>query len=169
MTQERKCLGSYIAAGLVLLCVVCSFPCLAEDITIRVLNATVGTPIPRKKIRIELKYDKVRFLGRTRQTSVPHEYADRNKYIDLKTGRDGTAKLHLTRPLPKEFFLWTAVGWWTQCSPDFFRIEDVLRSGVVAENGCKSEITKDLQFTAKPGELVVFARRMSPADRQGPW
>jgi hypothetical protein len=50
-------------------------------------------------------------------------------------------------------------GHWVQCSPLTYKVEEVMRSGVVIENECLKMPKVDKRFAHNPGEIIIFAKR----------
>jgi hypothetical protein len=113
-----------------------------EHLSVRVLDARSGKPIT----------DIPLLLG------VPVENKNVNRLRD-KTDSQGTVTFHVDDPIPDSF--------WLIFGPDIvlchgitFSTEQVLKTGVIADNKCKGP---KLGFNGSPksGELVVFVKRLS--------
>jgi len=118
---------------------------LAEDVTIRLINAKNGQPLEGQVI--------VLHLGDASRASTPR--------VETTTSSDGTATFHLPEPLPEEVFLDTENGKIRACySWGAFSTREVIKHGVVAENKCDPKGKLKGKFTAKPGEVIVFVRSL---------
>ena len=118
----------------------------ALNIYVRAVNAKDAKPISGKIVRLKLCDE-----------SLLH---CRPGYLEGKTDAGGTVTFDLSEPLPKRFAVLPQFGGgWVQCSPaDFLYTELVLRSGVVAVNQCDPNGKTRQQFSAKPGEIILFAK-----------
>lgn len=132
--------------------------CAGQEISIRVIDVRTGGAVSGKRIRVHQNWEGQIHEGDPRFLHV-------REWLDLKAGSDGVAKFSLRSPLPKNLDVFLSVGWWTQCSPSFFPVGDVLHSGVVAKNLCKSAPTSERNYVAKPGEIVVFTRYVTFGER----
>jgi len=118
----------------------------AQTLTLTVVDARTGEPIPHKKARIYL------LDGPASNSSSLSAHTK----VDAKTGPDGSYILNLKSPLPRIVRIFVAIGNWTQCSSSDYPVTDVLTDGVVAENKCDSRVQARVSLRA--GQLVVFAR-----------
>jgi len=134
-------------------------PSPAQEIRIRVIDVRTGNPVAGKRIRVELG------LNARQENGHRTEFSAFLPRLDLKTGADGTAKLALGSPLPRDIRVFLSIGWWTECSPFIFATSDVLRAGVVAKNFCGPGIWDSKHHAVGPGDLVVFTRRNTLRER----
>jgi hypothetical protein len=135
----------------------CVFVCLAtvasvssgenvHQLSVRLLDGKSGKPISHIWITL----------------AVPKGDKNANRWFD-KTNSKGIVSFPLTEPIPES--VWPLFGVDAElCFYETFSTEDILEIGVVAENKCKGP---RFSYTAgpKPGELVVFARRVSAWER----
>jgi hypothetical protein len=115
---------------------------LAEDLTVRLINAKVGHPLGGQLIVV--------FLGNARLASTPE--------IRVTTSSDGTAVVRLPTPIPEQISVDVENGRLRGCSRFSFSTREVIERGVVAENKCDPKGKLKGKFTAEPGEVIVFAR-----------
>jgi hypothetical protein len=108
------------------------------------------------------------------QGNVPLYYAGFSKYdiakpgggywLDLKvtTDSEGVAVFHIQGTLESGYcfdFASGAGAGWDYCSRTCFATADILRSGLVTENGCDPKHKLKQKFSAKPGEVIIFLKR----------
>jgi hypothetical protein len=133
-------------------------------ISLRFLDAGSGKPIKGISIGVSA-WDE--HEGRQKPKPNGIVKIDKNTQI-IKADKDGKAIVHLhDEPSLKTMDI-TSVGVLRGCSAYQFSIEEVLRSGVVASyhaNKPKWCVSLRAQATAKPGEIVIFDKRMTILDR----
>jgi hypothetical protein len=156
-SQGSRLLRNALVGGL--LCAFASVQCRGQEISVRVIDARTGKAVSGKRIRVRRNWDDPQIHRDDSRFLNAHEW------LDLKAGSDGVAKFSLGSPLPKSLYVFLSVGWWTQCSPFLFAVGDVLRSGVVAENFCRSAATSGKKYVVNPGEIVVFTRHVPFRER----
>ena len=117
---------------------------VSQNITVRAIEAKTAEPLKGKIIRMEV------FDG--------PPVRRRLGYLEAKTGPDGVAVFGVRGPVPLTINVALKGGHWIQCSPFTYKGEDVLRSGAVIENECGKLPKINHRFSAKPGEIVIFAR-----------
>jgi hypothetical protein len=117
-----------------------------DQISVRVLDAVTGKPI----------VDVPLLLG------VPIGNEDANKLRD-RTDSKGTARFYLNNPIPDRIRL--IFGLEIDLCPNVaFSTDQVLKTGVIASNTCRGP-RFEYSGSPEPGELVVFARRISLWER----
>ena len=117
-----------------------ALPQSVESIAVRVINAKTGKPVSNRTVSVSY-------------TNPPHGYSTR---VDSKTTLQGTAWFKLNER-PSRLMVDPLLRSWTLCSPDEFSTEEILRQGVVADNKCDPTGKVRKAFSARPGELVIFA------------
>jgi hypothetical protein len=137
--------------------IVCVFMCFvaaasvpsgenADHVSVRVLDAATGRPIKGASL----------LLG------VPPGNKNENRLRD-ETDSEGSATFHLVDPIPERISL--IIGPEIElCPQTAFVTEQILATGVVADDKCKGPRFK-FNGSPKPGELVVFVRRVSVWER----
>lgn len=87
------------------------------------------------------------------------------------TSIDGTAKFHLSEPLPKTVWLYEENGRITGCaSEDAILLSDVIEHGATIGvdsrfgGSCKGDQGQISRLGAKPGEIVMFVRKLNALD-----
>ncbi len=130
----------------------------AEEIVVRLVDVRNGAG--EKNCSVAL-------LSST--SSKPAQQRWLTKRVD--TGADGRARFSITAPLPS--FVLTDVNLHDclQCGPlGVMPIGDILRTGMMSgmdgrnrrgERYCRPDLKKLEEITAKPGEIVIFVRRLS--------
>jgi hypothetical protein len=117
----------------------------AVSITIKVLDATTGNGLSDEPI----------WLIPADGPNTP----PKNKIFKSKTDRNGVATILLTGDLLKQIWIEDVARKTAQCSGTNYVLNEVLHVGVVANNSCMSG-KKLPNVTAKPGELVIYARHL---------
>lgn len=115
---------------------------LAENITIRLINATDGRPLEGQLILF--------FLGDAKLASTPR--------VQATTSSDGTAVVHLPETIPAQVSVDVGNGKLHGCGWPFFSTREVIEHGVVADDKCDPKGKFKGKFTARPGEVIVFVR-----------
>ena len=125
--------------------------CSAQTVIVRAIDVKSLKPIKGKVIRMQF-------------ADFPPPQL-RAGYVDRETDRDGRAVFNLPSPLPARIIINIEFANWRQCSPQAFLYDtrQVLRSGVVADDRCTYDASES--FSARPGEIVVFARYVSLWER----
>jgi len=117
-----------------------------DRISVRLFDGTTGKPMAGVPI----------LLG------VPTGNRNANQLRDI-TDSQGTARFSLSDPIPDQINLIFGVDV-VLCPSWTFTTEQILKTGVVADNKCRG--TKfGYSGHPTPGELVVFARRVSLLER----
>jgi hypothetical protein len=80
------------------------------------------------------------------------------------TDQKGLIIFHLSDPLPERIGFSFSPDELKYCSDLAFPTEGILNSGWLGENKCKPE-KGGSQFSPKPGEITIFAKRVSFWDR----
>jgi hypothetical protein len=149
-----RCLIRYLTWALL---VGSSGPCLAQVITLRVINEKNGRALPGLDISVSLSYRKGEKFPQSSENL--HLKADGYLTLHLKTDAGGVARLDLPQPLPLQ--LWAGAGlpsqdWECSCATSaFVAAQDVIEKGIVERLDRKSSKVPD----AKPGEIIFVARR----------
>jgi hypothetical protein len=130
--------------------------CLAQVITLRVINEKNGRALPGQPISVSLCYRKGESVPQSSENL--HLKADEYLTLHLKTDGDGVARLDLPQPLPLQ--LWAGAGlpseyWRCSCAtPAFASTQEVIEKGIVERLDSKSSKIPD----ARPGEIIFAAR-----------
>jgi hypothetical protein len=112
-----------------------------HSISVKVLEAETGQPV--KGIWVPLD-DKL-------QLKQP---------LNAKTDSHGIAGFHLSGPLPERIGLSFSPFEFGSCSEVEFLTDQILRTGVVAGNTCRSSKPKP-SVNPEAGQLVVFGKRVT--------
>ncbi len=155
----------------------------AADVTVRAINGKTGQPLVGYLIR----------LGGN-DTTLPSNAEPGYPLAKGVTGPDGTATFHLDEPLPKALFIEVEETHYPRrgmigCTWNLlFSTDEVLRLGIVGDDHCDPSYCSCTscryplgpptvddkrcdpgnktrgRFSAKPGEVVVFARKKTFRD-----
>lgn len=131
-----------------------SFAQTGRSVTVRVLNAKTGRPL--KGVGVFL-VDSNRTAGKADPAAgAPHGLSS----------SDGAVALRLPVPTPEKILVWYSGGQCglAQCSYNNgapFSTADILKTGVVAPNGCLKGRNTPYSVVAKPGEIVIFGAPLS--------
>jgi hypothetical protein len=149
-TTKLRSLG-YLSCLLVLW----SYCCAAQTITVRVLDIGSGKPLQKQAVSVSLMYDKGEPLP-----------TDRGPF-HLQTDANGEAQFMLPQPLPQHISVQTRLtseylrcGCWVLAN-----IPDAIQKGIVGPDPGHPFGTPNVLPSAKPGEIVISARRMSFLER----
>jgi len=112
-----------------------------HSISVKVLDAETGRPV--KSIWVPLD-----------------EKPQQSQLLNAKTDSHGIAVFHLSDPLPERIGL--SFGPWEfgSCSEQEFVTDQILKTGVVAGDRCKSSKPMP-HLTPEAGQLVVFGKRVT--------
>jgi hypothetical protein len=131
--------------------------CIAQVITVRVINEKNGRALSGQDISVSLSYRKGEIVAHSGDSDL-HLKADEYLTLHLKTDGDGVARLDLPQPLLAQ--LWAGAGlpsqyWRCSCAtPAFAATPDVIEKGIVERLDSKNPKIPD----AKPGEIIFVAR-----------
>lgn len=122
---------------------------LVHMLTIKALDGRNGKPIRGARLLV--------FAGGTAE-----EVRQKAHNFDLQTDKNGDAKLTLNPDLVKFLQVWVDGETLCQSGPNHisFRVEQVIVKGLLAPDRCR-----DLRKTAEPGELLIFARPATFAEK----
>jgi hypothetical protein len=129
-------------------------PAPTTKIAVRAINGKTGKPLAG--VELEL-------YGRDQQL-YPHEFV--HPLGKAQAGADGTAVFEIRPPLPDVLSVgFSRAGVWAGCSgfPDFSTYV-VVAGGIVAPDRCDPKCRVERKFSAKPGEIVLFARKFTRWD-----
>ena len=139
--------------------------CLAEEVTIRVINASDGRPLQNQSISVSLLYEKAE--------AVPTKY-DAN--LTLRTDASGQARFVLPQPPPGHLAVRVDLdfGRW-HCGCNVLAVtQDVIQKGILDSAALSSEskgspdlakvVPGEIRFIVRP--LSFFERLMGPLLRQ---
>lgn len=117
--------------------------CFAQELTIRVVNAKDGKPLPKESVTVQ-------FLG---QAAAPPP-------LQLHTDQTGNARFEVPTPSPKVLsvrVVLTSEHWHCACLV-MTETAKVVRDGVTQAPPSKDEPPSRSNLIAKPGEIVIVAR-----------
>jgi hypothetical protein len=141
------------------LAVLCFGPlCLGQTITVRVINANNGRPIPKQPVTVSLLFD----------NPVPALRAP-TQLLSLQTDANGAAQVQLPEPPPAHLSASARleVGkWHCLCAaiPMLAVTQDIVQSGMVIGSPPKPS-SKRPAPKAAPGEILCLAERLSFFER----
>lgn len=119
------------------------WPSSTEDhfISVKVLDAETGRPV--KGISV-----------------LPNNKLQLKQPLSRKTDSRGIAEFHLLGPLPERIGLSFSPVEFGRCSEVEFATDQILRTGVVAGNTCKSSKPKP-SVPPEAGQLIVFGKHVT--------
>ncbi len=125
--------------------------CLAQVVTIRVVNAKNGQPLQGRQVSVSLLYEK--------DEPVPEKY-DAN--LSLLTDANGEVHFALSNPAPAHISAQVRVpeSWRCACGV-LATTEELTRSGIVASRATAGSGKPATPAKAVPGEIVFSARPLS--------
>jgi hypothetical protein len=145
--RKRRPRRNYLGYLPWLLLVWSSSPCVAQVITVRIINDRNGRALPGQKISVSLFYEK--------GEAAPQKYDPR---LSLETDANGVAQFTLPEPPPAH--LWVGAGlpsqyWFCSCNTAAFAgTQEVIEKGIVGRLDSKSSNVPN----AEPGQIVFVAR-----------
>ena len=93
------------------------------------------------------------YLGDPMKVSTPR--------LKGTTDGEGTITFHLTLPAPELVFIDDEItGAFRACSHGTFRVEQIMRAGVVGADTCDRSQKLRKKFTPQPGEVILFVRKL---------
>jgi hypothetical protein len=119
------------------------------EVTVRAIDGKTGHPLVGYRIQLD-------WVDGIYPNPGLHPLAE------AKTGPDGTVIFHLDDPPPETLFIEIGHPGATVGCTRLRRglsTDEVLRSGVVGDNICDPRHKIKQKFSAKPGEVVIFARK----------
>jgi hypothetical protein len=121
------------------------------DIVVRFLNPKSGKPLTKVGILV-LLWNESQSNGNSEKPP---------SHLSLKTDEHGEIHIHLNDPLPSRVTLSNSVQL-AGCSELVFDVLEAIRSGVVAKFDVNRKWCGQLKArpTAKPGEIVVFDKKV---------
>jgi len=129
--------------------------CIAQVITVRIINEKNGRALQGQDISVSLSYGRGEGVP---QDSNSHLQKDANLNFHVKTDANGVAQFSLPQPQPAR--LWVGAGlpseyWFCACATRAFaNTQEVIERGITGRLDSKSSKVPD----AKPGEIVFVAR-----------
>lgn len=121
--------------------------CLAQAVTIRLVNVANQLPLPRQQVTVLLFY--------TREDRPANYEED----LSFTTDASGEARFILPEPAPEHLFVEVPLPdskWWCVCS-SLSDTQEVMRTGTVELPRGEDHGTA---LSAKPGEIVISARKL---------
>jgi hypothetical protein len=134
-----------------------------KNITLRFLDAESGKPITGISVSV-FAWDENE--GRQEPPSGQVLKIDRNAQV-VKTDKEGNAIFRIYEPILK-YLVIDSAGELRGCSARRFSMEELIRSGVIASYSTgqpKWCVELKAHATAKPGEIVIFDKRLTLWDR----
>jgi hypothetical protein len=131
--------------------------CLAQRITIRLIDVRDGRPLPNRQVSLSLLYDK------DERTPPKYEAA-----LYSKTDSNGQAEFRLPEPAPAHLSAWADVTssehWWCICSA-LVATQDAIQKGYVAPQPGPWAQKKPGSAKAVPAEILFLARPWNLLER----
>lgn len=140
-------MGLFLPLGLCL-------PCLAQIVTVRVIDITNGRPLQSQAVSVSLLYDK--------GEQTPPKY---DATLNLQTNVNGEVQFTLPEPAPMHLSAQihlTSEHWRCGCAV-FGATQDLLQKGLLGPQ--PGAASKKVDVTAKPGEILFLARPLTFFER----
>jgi hypothetical protein len=152
---------------LLLLCL--SSRCIAQQITVRVIDARNGHPLQKRQISIKLFYceGKMTPLGLfycKGETTPPAQY---DQTLRFETDVNGEARFQLSEPVPAHLTASvdiTEEHWFCGCLLSV-ATQDVVQKGITGPKPGYGWIGPHASVKPVPGEILVLARPWTPFER----
>jgi hypothetical protein len=129
--------------------------CLAQVVSIRVINAADGGPLQKQQVSVSLLYDK------GEKTPPKH-----NVNLSLESDAKGEAHFTLPEPAPSRISArvrLTSVHWRCGCEV-LATTEDVIQKGIIGPQPAESK-KPATPVIVSPGEIIFLARPLSFFER----
>lgn len=122
-----------------------------SDISVRLLDYRNGEPVTGIVVALGMTNED----GHSKPGPLPIATSDSH----------GIAEFHLPKPVERKLYLvWPPNYGFRSCGWDLTRTELILSTGVVDPRSCGNDKIRSA-IVPKPGELVVFGRRVSAWER----
>jgi len=135
----------------------CNLFCGAQELTVWAINGTTGRPLSKEPVSLSAKDPRI----------YPRQYL--KLLARATTAPDGKAVFSLPKPLPSSLVIEVGeLGGTFACSPKppEFPTGEVLSSGIVQDDTrCDRRRKIMRQFAAKPGNVVIFIKRLTGWNR----
>lgn len=148
--------GFWCLACLLLLCY--GPFCLAQDVTVRVINAENGHPVQKQAISVSFLYDK------KYDKEIPAKY---DLVLNLETDVNGEAHFKLPEPPPVHFSAQVRMDWsrWKCGCGILGSTDDLVQKGIVGPVATTDSKNSAALVKAVPGEILFVARPLSFFER----
>jgi hypothetical protein len=152
--MERDMEISYIRYLVCFLVLWVAPACLAQAVTIRVINAADGHPLQKQQISVTFFYDK----GEKR----PAKY---EATLSLETNVNGEAQFTFPEPAPAHLAAQVRIDWgrWKCGCGVLAATEDLIQKGIVESAATPKK--SPVPVKAVPGEILFVARPLSFFER----
>jgi hypothetical protein len=131
--------------------------CLAQLVTIRVIDVRNGHPVTNRQVSLSLLYAK--------DEKIP---AKDGATLRGKTDSSGQAEFRLPEPRPPQVYAWADVTssehWWCVCSV-LVETQDLIQKGYVALQPGPWANKKPSSTKAVPAEIIFLARPWNLLER----
>jgi hypothetical protein len=151
--MSRRILSALLMVAALGVCC-CALPAQSRTITIRVLDGKTGKALVTTSVLIRVDHEKTVHANwvslnedLTGKATLPAEAA----LVAAQATYDNTIELFVNCDSVKDN---------PPAGPHWYKLSDILTTGVVAPNGCSGK-----SAVAKPGEFVFFARAKNWRDR----
>jgi hypothetical protein len=143
-------------ACLLLLC--CGPICLAQEVTVRVINAANRRPLQKQAISVSFLYDK------KYDKEIPAKY---DAILNLETDVNGQAHFKFPEPPPVHFSAQVRVDWsrWMCGCVILGSTDDLVRKGIVGPVQTTESKKSAVPYVAVPGEILFVDRPLSFFER----
>lgn len=132
--------------------------CMAQEITVRVINATNGRPLPKQGVSVSFLYDK------RHDSEIPAKY---DAVVNFETDANGEAHFKLPEPPPSRFSAQARLDsshWKCGCGV-LASTDDLVRKGIVGPIATSESKKSSALLTAVPMEILFAARPLSFIER----
>ena len=132
--------------------------CLGQEVTVRVINAANGRPLPKQSVSVSFPYDE------KYDKKIPAKY---NATLNLETDASGEAHFTLPEPPPVHFSAQVRIDWsrWKCVCGIMGSTDDLLRAGIMRSVTTTDSNNSSGPFKAIPGEVLFVVRPLSLLER----
>ncbi len=124
--------------------------CRAQDVTVRLVNAANGHPLPKWKVSVSFYYGK-------------KSAANYDQSLNLETNANGEAHFELPQPRPEYFSAQAKIDWshWKCGCGVLGTTGELVRKGIAGPLPTIDSKVSPASFTAAPHEILFLARPLS--------
>jgi len=127
--------------------------CLAQVVTVRVINGANGHPLQKQHVSLHLNYEK--------EEKTPPNY-DGLMSLEKETDANGQARFTLPEPAPSHVFVLiplTSTGWYCKECGATAATADLLQKGIAIDPDVAESTRPATRVKVPPGELLFIVRR----------
>lgn len=128
--------------------------CLAQELTVRLIDVANGQPMQKQSVSVSFLYDK------KYDKSIPEKY---DRSLKLETDVNGEAHFRFPEPPPAHFSTEVRLDWsrWHCGCGILASTDDLIGKGIAGPVPTSGSATSAALFKAVPGQILLVARPLS--------